>query len=114
MSKILTHIIVTAFALLVAAYVVPGIHVSNLTAALLAALALGFLNTLVRPVLFVVTLPLTFITLGLFVLVINTALFMLAAELIPGFAVSSFLAAALGSIIVSVVSMLTYKFLPGK
>lgn len=92
---------VIAFILLLLAQFVPGITISNLYVALLAALVLGVLNAVVRPVLFILTLPITILTLGLFSFVINAALFLLAASFVSGFSVSGFLPALVGSAIVS-------------
>lgn len=107
--RTITRIIVTAFALLVVASVVPGIIITSLTSAIVAALVLGILNVLVKPVLVVLTLPITFLTLGLFLLVINAAIFLLAGHLVSGFSVTGWLPALVGSIVVSVMSSIAYK-----
>ena len=109
--KIISRILIATLALLVAAYVVPGIEVADLYTAIIAAVILGLLNAIVRPILVVLTLPITIVTLGLFIFVINTALFMFVASFIEGFAVDGFLAALLGSIVVSVVSTIGNKFI---
>lgn len=107
---ILYHLLITAFALLLAAYLIPGIAVATLGSALIAAAVLGILNLLVRPVLFILTLPITILTLGLFTFVINGALFLFAASFLEGFEVESFWYALLGSVFVSVVSAIGNKF----
>ena len=95
--------IVGAAALAVAAWAVPGIRVEGALALLVAALVIGLLNALVKPVLVILTLPLTIVTLGLFLLVLNALLLWLAAAIAPGFAVDGFLSAFLGALIVSIV-----------
>lgn len=102
--KLILNVLITAGALLLVAYLIPGIEVSNFYVAIIAALILGLLNLLVKPLLVILTLPITILTLGLFMFVINALLFMFAASFIEGFAVSGFLVAVVGSIIVSVVS----------
>jgi putative membrane protein len=106
LMRFLLHWLVVAAALWVATYLLPGVRVSSTGTLLLAALVLGLVNALVRPVLFIVTLPITVITLGLFYLVVNGLAFGLAAALVPGFTVRSFGSAVLGALVVSVVSWL--------
>ena len=102
--KLLVRWILLAAALLLVARVAPGVHVTGFGAALLAAGVIGLLNTLVRPLLVLFTLPVTVITLGLFLFVINALMFWLAAGLLPvdGFRVDGFGAALLGSLLYSV------------
>ena len=100
----LVHWLVVAVALWVATNVVPGVAVADTASLALAALVLGLVNALVRPVLVFLTLPITLLTLGLFYLVVNGLAFALAAAIVPGFSVASFLAAVLGALVVSVVS----------
>ena len=107
--KIILRILITAAALLIAAYLVPGISVTSLYAAVISAVVLGFLNMIVRPILLVLTFPITIVTLGLFTFVINAGLFLFAASFIQGFAVDGFWPALLGSVIVSVVSTIGNK-----
>ena len=104
MSSFLVHWFVTAVALGVAAWVVPGIHVTSWQALLVAALVLGFVNAIVRPVLVIVTLPITVLTLGLFYLVVNGLAFALAAALVPGFEIDSLPWAMAGALVVGLVS----------
>ena len=95
---------ITAFALWAATQVVPGIVVGGLPSLLLAALVFGLVNAVVRPVLLLLSLPLTILTLGLFLLVVNAAMLGLTALLLPGFQVDGFWPALVGSIVVSLVS----------
>lgn len=111
MMIIIARVLVIAFALVVCAAVVPGIEIAGLYSAIIAAIVLGLLNLFARPVLIILTLPVTLLSLGLFVFVINAALFWFAASFIEGFAVSGFVAALLGSLIVSVVSTVANRFL---
>lgn len=78
---------------------VPGIHISGWWAALLTALVLGILNALLRPILIILTLPVTILTLGLFSLIINAGIFLLASTIVKGFTVDSFSAAFVGSLL---------------
>lgn len=96
--------VVVAIALAVAAYIVPGVIVESGVALAFAALVLGLINALVRPVLTLLTLPLTLLTLGLFYLVVNGLAFALAAGITPGFDVAGFGSAVLGALLVSIVS----------
>ncbi|MBS1189239.1 MAG: phage holin family protein [Rhodocyclaceae bacterium] len=102
--RLLVLWIVNAAALLALPYVVPTIQVASLGTAFLVALVLGLINTFLRPLLILLTLPATLLTLGLFILVINAALFQLAGVLIEGFEVGGFWSALLGSIVYSVIS----------
>lgn len=96
--------IVVAIALAVTAYLVPGVSVASGTALAVAALVLGLVNALVRPIITILTLPLTLLTLGLFYLVVNGLAFALAAGLTPGFEVAGFGSAVIGALLVSIVS----------
>ena len=102
--RFLLRLLVNGVAVMLAAYVVPGITVSGPGAALVAGVVLGFVNALVRPVLFLLTLPFTLITLGLFIFVLNAICLGLAAWLVPGFTLSGFGAAFFGALIISIVS----------
>ena len=102
--KFVTRFLLSVLTLLVISAYVPGIEVSSLYHALIAAALLGVLNAIVRPVLFVLTLPITIITLGLFSFVINAGLFLFAASFLDGFVVDGFVPALLGSLILSVAS----------
>ncbi len=100
----LLHWLVVAVALWVTANIVPGVTFSSWAALAVAALVLGFVNAIVRPVLVILTLPLTLLTLGLFYLVINGLAFGLAAALVPGFRVETATAAILGALATSLIS----------
>jgi len=104
MGRFLTHWVVTGLALAVAAWILPGVHVQSAVALAVAALVLGLVNAVVRPVLVLLTLPVTLLTLGLFYLVVNGVAFALAAAIVPGFAVDSLLSAMLGAFLVGLVS----------
>lgn len=111
MTGFLLRMLIIAAGLAVAAWIVPGISFSGPGTLLLAALLMGFVNAFVRPVAIVLTLPLTILTLGLFLLIINAAMFGLVAWLLAGFAVSGFFAALFGWLIVSIVSWLASSFI---
>jgi len=106
MARFLMHWVIIAIALGAAAYVVPGIHIDSGPVLIIAALALGLVNAIVRPLLVMLTLPLTVLTLGLFYLVVNAAAFGLAAALVHGFRVDSLGSAIFGSLVVAFVSSL--------
>jgi len=103
--------ILNAVALLIVAYLLPGITVASFGAALIAALVLGLLNTLVKPVLVILTLPITVITLGLFLLVLNALVFWFAGSILKGFQVAGFWWALAGAVIYSLISGLLSRLL---
>jgi putative membrane protein len=111
MAGFLIRMLITAVGLAVAAWIVPGISVSGPGTLLLAAVLMGLVNAFVRPFAVVLTLPLTILTLGLFLLVVNAAMFGLVAWLLEGFVVSGFFAALFGWLIVSFVSWLASSFI---
>jgi len=96
--------ILNAMALIAVANFVPGIHVDGFAAALIAALFLGLVNTLIRPIFLILTLPVTMITLGLFIFVINGLLFWFAGSILKGFVVDSFWSGVLGAVLYSIFS----------
>ncbi len=98
--------LITATGLWLASILVSGIEISGVISLLFAALVLGVVNAIVRPVIIVLTLPLTVITLGIFLLVINAAMLGFAALFVPGFVVEGFWAAVVGSLIVSITGAL--------
>lgn len=98
------NILGTAAAVLVAAYLLPGVSISDVPTAIIVALVLALLNTFVKPVLIILTIPVTLVTLGLFLLVINILIIKWTASLVSGFEVESWLAALLFSLIVSLVN----------
>lgn len=110
MVRLITRLLLITLTLLVVAKYIPGITVDGFYTAFIAAVVLGLLNTIVKPILIILTLPITIITIGLFVFVINALLFWFAASFIDGFAVASFWYALLGSLIVSVVSTIGNRY----
>ena len=108
---LITHILLVALTLLIVGEYVAGIVVDGVYIAIVAAAVLGILNAIVKPILFILTLPISLLTLGLFIFVINASLFWFAASFIDGFAVDSFWMALLGSIIVSTVSSLSARYI---
>lgn len=103
--KLIVRWLLLAAALLLVAHLYSGVQVASFSAALWAAVVLGLLNTLVRPVLVLLTLPVTVLTLGLFLLVVNAGMFWFAAELLKGLSVTGFWAAMIGSLIYSLCGM---------
>ena len=96
--------VLNAIALLAVAYLVPAIHVDGFISALVAALVLGLVNTLIRPLLVLLTLPVTLLTLGLFIFVINGLLFWFVGSMLQGFTVDGFWTGVFGAILYSVIS----------
>jgi putative membrane protein len=105
MIKLIVRWLLLAAALLLVAYLYNGVTVSSFGAAMIAALVLGLLNTIVRPLLVLLTLPVTLITLGLFLFVINALMFWAAAGVLEGFNVNGFTAALIGSLLYSLCGM---------
>jgi putative membrane protein len=103
--KTLTRWLLLAAALLLVAHLYPGVQVKSFTAALIAAAVLGLFNTLLRPILVLLTLPVTLLSLGLFLFVINALLFWAAANMLDGLSVTGFWAALVGSLIYSLCGM---------
>ena len=106
--------LISACGLLLAAWLLEGVHFGGLLSLLFAALVLGVVNAIVRPVILVLTLPITVITLGLFLLVLNGAMLALAALLVPGFVIDGFWSALFGAIIVSLTGMVANWFIGPK
>jgi putative membrane protein len=102
--RFVIHWLVIALALWVTAYILPGVTVESWMALGVAAVVLGFVNAIVRPLLVILTLPVTVLTLGLFYFVVNGFTFFLVAKIVPGFAVASFWWAMLGALMVSLLS----------
>jgi putative membrane protein len=105
MFKLLVKWLLSAAALLFVAYVYSGVEVKSFGAAMIAAFVIGLLNTVVRPILVILTLPVTVVTLGLFLFVINALMFWAASGLLDGFHVRDFTAALIGSLIYSVLGL---------
>jgi len=106
MIKLLIVWLINALALIAVAYLMPGITVASFGAALVAALVLGLVNAFVRPILVLLTLPVTILTLGLFIFVLNGLLFWMVGTWLEGFEVGGFWPAVLGAILFSLVSWL--------
>ena len=104
MIKLLAVWLINALALMAVAYLMPSIEVSSFGAALVAALVLGLVNAVVRPVLVLLTLPVTILTLGLFIFVLNGLLFWMVGSWLEGFWVGGFWAGVLGAIVFSIIS----------
>jgi putative membrane protein len=105
MIAFLVHLLVTAALLLLVANLVRGVHVEGWGAAFLGALVLGLVNALVRPIMVVLTLPLTILTFGLFLLVVNAMMLWLVAALVPGIRVQGFGPALLGSLLLTLLNL---------
>jgi len=103
-KNIATRWLTATAAVLITAYILPGVSVSGFLAALMAAVVIGLINTFIRPLLIFFTLPLTVMSLGIFLLVINAFLILLAGAVVPGFAIANFWWALLFSLILSVVN----------
>lgn len=96
--------IISSIAIYATAYLLPGIQVTDFTTALVAAIGLGLINAVIKPILLILTLPLNIISLGLFTFVINALMVLLAGQLVPGFLVENFWWALLFSLVVSVIN----------
>lgn len=103
--RFILHWLIATAALLVAAYILPGVTISGFVAALITALVLGLLNAFLRPLLLFLTLPINLLTLGLFTFVINAGLVMLAGYLVPGFQVANFWWALLFSVVLTLIAI---------
>jgi putative membrane protein len=106
MPGLVVRLLINMFGLWLAAAIVPGVYINGVGTFILAAILLGVVNALVRPIAIVATLPLTIVTLGLFLFVVNAMMFGLVAWLLADFAVSGFWAALFGSLVVSITSTL--------
>jgi putative membrane protein len=110
MTRFLIHWLIIALALWVTAYILPGVDIGSYQALAIAAIVLGLVNALIRPILTILTLPITILTLGLFYLLVNGFTFLLASKLVPGFTVHGFWWAVLGALVVSVISSFVGAF----
>lgn len=111
--KLLLKWLLSAAALLFVAYVYGGVQVQSFSSALIAALVIGLFNAVLRPVLVILTLPVTVVTVGLFLFVINALMFWAAAGVLDGFHVNGFMAALLGSLIYSALGLVIESALGG-
>jgi putative membrane protein len=103
-----------AVALLLVPYVIPGVHIESFFSALVAVIVLGLVNTVVRPIFVLLTLPVTVLTLGLFLFVINALMFWFVGDILSGFRVNGFFAALFGSIVYSAASWLFSSIVQSK
>ncbi len=106
--KLLIRWLLSAISLMIVAYFVPGFNVRGFGAALIAAAVIGFINATLGVLLKILTFPLTVVTLGLFLIVVNAAMLKVAAWLVPGFQVRTWLAAIIGAILLSIVSAILH------
>ena len=111
--KLLLVWLINALALIAVAYLMPGVAVSSFGAALVAALVLGLINAVVRPILVLLTLPVTLLTLGLFIFVLNGLLFWMVGSWIQGFVVEGFWSGVFGAIVFSLISWILSGLLLG-
>jgi putative membrane protein len=109
--KLLIHLLVSTIAVFVSAYILPGVAVDSLTAAFVVAVVLGIVNMLLKPILVILTLPITILTLGLFYFVINALLVLLVANLVPGFHVNGFWWALVYSLVLSVIGSVLHSLI---
>ena len=114
MTDFLIHWAIMSLSLWAASYVFNGIKFSNNSSLLISALVLGFVNAVIRPILFFLTLPLTLVTLGFFVLVLNALMIMLVAKLVNGFKLSGFWTAFFLSIFIALFTLVIEHFLPSQ
>lgn len=106
---LLVNLIVNAIAVIISAYILPGVKVDGFITALIVAVVLGAVNMFLKPILLLLTLPINILTLGLFTFVINAALVLLVSNLVPGFKVEGFLYALLFSLVLSIISSFLYS-----
>lgn len=106
---IIVNLIVSAIAVLISAYILPGVKVDGFLTAVVVAVVLGVVNMFIKPILLLLTLPLNILTLGLFTFVINAVLVLLVSNIVPGFKVEGFVYALLFSLVLSVVSSFLYS-----
>ena len=111
MTRLLVHLLVSALLLWLVSHIVHGIHIADFGYVLLAALVLGVVNFLIRPILIIVTLPITIVTLGLFLFVINALMLMLTGAIVPGFKVDSFGAALIGGLLLALFNLIASALL---
>lgn len=107
---LLINILISAIAVFASAYILPGVHVDTFLTAIIVAVILGVVNMILKPLLVILTLPITIVTLGLFYFVINALMILLVANLVPGFTVDGFWWALLYSLVLSIVSSVLNMF----
>ncbi len=108
--NILVNLLLSAIAVFVAAYILPGVEVVSFTAAFVAAIVLGVINAFLKPVLLILTLPINLLTLGLFTFVLNALLILLAANIVPGFHVNGFIWALILSLVLAIINFFLHSY----
>ena len=103
--KILIRLLLNALAFYIVAYLLPGVHIAGYEALLVVAVVWGILSILIKPILDVLTLPITIVTFGLFTFVINAGLLLLTAQLVPGFSIDSFLTAFIAAVLLAIINL---------
>lgn len=109
MFSILINWIISAMVIFSSAYILPGVHVANFTVALVVALVLGIVNAILKPILVILTLPITILTLGLFYFVLNALLILLVSSIVPGFTVDGFLWALIFGALLSIANTVVHN-----
>ncbi len=109
--NLLKRLLISTIIVILLSYFMPGVQVDKITTAVVVAVVLGLLNTFLKPILVFFTMPITFFTLGLFLLVINTIIVLLCDYLVDGFDIDSFLTAMFFSVLLSVSEWVLYKFI---
>lgn len=104
--KLLVKFVILVISIYIASYIIPGVTISSVSTLLVVSIVLGLINTFVKPILVILTFPLTVVTLGIFLLILNGLLVLLVGNIVPGFHISGLFVAILFSIVVSVVSSL--------
>lgn len=112
--NILISLVLNALALLATAYIVPGFRVENFTTAILAAIVLGIVNTFIKPILSLITAPLTLISLGLFSFIVNAVVLFIVSAVVKSVVIDGWIPAILGAIVLSVVSTILTSIFKGK
>jgi len=110
--RFLINWLITTIAILISAHFLPGVAIRSFKAAVVTALVLGLINAIIRPILIVLTFPLTILTLGLFIFVLNALLVLLTSAIVPGFDVRNFWWALLFSLVFSLVSFILHRIVP--
>src|SRR3989304_1526183 len=107
--KLVIRLAINVFALFIVAYIVPGFHLANITATIVAAVVIGIVNTFIRPIFQLIALPISIITFGLAAFFINVLLLWTVSKVVPGFSITSFTTAAVASIVLSLTSWFLNK-----
>ena len=110
--KILINLVLSAVAVFIASYILPGVHVASFTSALIAAVVLGIINAVIKPILLILTLPINILTLGLFTFVLNAVLIMVTAAIVPGFSVDGFIWALILSVVLTIINSVLHALTP--